>query len=458
MRDRFNEEQWRVVHSVLGALRDRLKIENQDREQKSVETDPIFSPRETDSYDVGRKIKSLAWHEAWGGLYLAGVGGNIPFLYPVVDGRISASLAGVLRDWSWQRLREVGSVSWIHANDRHYLVIYGTLATRGIYILEFLRSGELHPVEIPRNWRYLTVKLATSPIKVNGRDHIVATVNRDLVLIDPSPGGWLERTSISVLEGRQFGSNIHALHTVDWHDQQYIAGIGESGIFIYKIENESFIKIFESRDSYGSRDHFVQLSGGSIVASGDHILLAAPELSGSLNDRSERRRLKIFDFDLRAKSMRSFRLPNVTVKGKLWPSWVVKDGRAFLGLSYREPSTSPAQPSLPLYSYFEWTGDRLNDAGQFRSGKIDLLDHAIQWFDLGPSLYSAFGSDSDLYFLEHQDGKIVTSKSLPIPTRVSIAAGARYGNHGYVAIGNTESSELLIFDLADRKRIDSEVR
>lgn len=452
LREQVDGEQWQVIQTGLGSLRERLQIENQDREQKSVKTAPIFDPHQTYRRDIGREIDSLAWHEAWGTLYLAGLRKNKLFLFPVIDGKTTEDLGNAGGDSPWQQAE---SVSWIYANDRHYLAVHGPYSDRRIHVFELLRGDELREVIVPKKLQNATVRFATSPVKVNGRDHVVATVNRDLVLLDPSSEGWTERTSISVLDGRRFGSGIHALHTLEWRDRHYIAGIGESGVFIYKVESDSLIKTFESSDVYGSRDHFVQLSGGSVAVSGDHILFAAPELNANVKDGSEKTELLVFDFDLRVESMQSFRLPNLTV-GKLSPSWGVRAGRAVLGLSYREPR-KPLQSSLPLYSFFEWTGDKLIDAGQFQFVD-DFLNHAFEWHSDGFRLFSIFGSHHNLVFLEHSDRQIVKSKILPIPIRISAIASAHYQGHGYVAIGYKESTELLIFDLTHRKRIDPEAR
>lgn len=452
LRDRFNEEQWRVVQAGLRALRERLRNESQDREQKYVETAPIFVPRETDRREMQMPIKSLSWHEAWGGLYLAGVQNGRLFLLPVVDGKLKSNLAHVHDDKPWP---QVGSVSWIYADDRHYLISRGPIGNRNIYISEFLKSGELQEVAMPEKLHQATVRFATSPVKINGRDHIVATVNRDLVLLRPSSSGWSERTSIPVLEGGRINGKIHKLHTVKWRSQQYIVGIGESGIFIYKIENDSPIKMFESSDSHHSRDNFIQLTGGSIVLSGDHVLFATSELI-KMRDVLTPQELYVFDLDLRVESIRSFRSPKARNNNEtLKPSWVVKDGRTFLGLSLREPSTAWTPSS---YSYFEWTGKELIDAGQFQSGGSDFLLQDINWFNLGPYLFSVFCSGSILHFLEHQDGQIVTSKSLPIPIGVPVTASAQYRGHGYVAVGNTKNTKLSIFDLTNGEHAAMEAR
>lgn len=448
LRDRFDVEQWQAVQAGLGALRERLHVENQDREKKSAETAPIFDPRETDRRDMGLNIKSLAWHEAWGGLYLAGVRGEKLFLFPVVNGKTRMDWAQSQGDKPWLQM---DSISWIHANDRHYLIANELFTNRQVNVFEFFKSGELRPVTLPEKLRSANGKFATSPVKIDGRDHIVATVKGEIVLIEPSEPEWAERTSTPFL-GSWFFSDVKTLQTVQWRDQQYVVGISK-GIFVYKVEQGLLRKLFENADSYGSRGDMTRLMGGSITVSGDHILFATPEESGK--PRSRTKQLIVFDFDLRLEEMQSFRLPNVMVNENIWPSWAVKDGRTFLGLPAREASTSPTQSRLPLYNYFEWTGDNLIDAGQYRSEQGDPLFHAIQWFDIGSSLFSMFGSGTDLHFLQHLDRQIVTSKTLPIPILVSRIASTQYRGRGYVAIGNTEKNELLIFDWADRKRVES---
>lgn len=432
LREQVDGEQWQVIQAGLNTLRERLRIENQDREQKSVETAPIFQLRQTDKHDMKLPIESLAWHEARGTLYVASIRGDTLFVNPVVEGKLADNLSNNPEVVLGNKL------SWIQTDNRHFLLAHGPVTMRTLYIFELRADGKLVLLPLPQKLHNSTIRMAGSPVKIDGRDHMVATVNDEIVLFEIGESEWIERASSRSLqfEGHDFikGSTFEA--TV-WRGQLFVAGVSKKSVFVYKFHENKFIKLHEGYSHENPKSH---LFGGSILFSGDSILIAAPIYNGQ-----DAINLTMFDFNLLNESMRSSPMKHITMHHPA-PAWKVIDGRSIIGII----GGTRDSPRPPHYRFFEWTGQELVPVDQYQDLRHSgsFIYGPIQWYDLGSRLISTSGIGREIHFSEHTNGaRIAATRTFPFPENIQEAIVGQQGDQTYVAVKMAGSTEMLIFKL-----------